>query len=296
MKKRAFLYVILAGIFWGTAGVFGQILPPYGFTPFQITAIRGTVSCLCILVYALIKDRQLFRVKPADLLLYLGIGISLFGTSACYYVAMQLTSISTAVVLMYMSPVYVMAFSVLFFGEKLSGIKLISVVCVLIGGALVSGITNGMAFDAFGIFMAVLSGVAYGAYNILTKVSMRRNNSPITTTAYSFMFMSVIALSVCEPIKIVENTAKEPMTLVPMLLALGVVTFVLPYFLFTLGMRDLPAGTASSLSVVEPMTATLFSIFIFGEKLTAFSALGIVLILASVVVLSRVDKEKQEIK
>ena len=288
--------MILAGIFWGTSGIFGKILPPYGFTPLQITALRGTVSAFCILIYAVIKDRKLFRVKPIDLLLYLGIGISLFGTSACYYVAMSLTSISTAVVLMYMAPVYVMIFSVMFFGEKLSPIKLVAFVFVLAGGALVAGIANGMSFDAFGIFMAVLSGVAYGAYNILTKVSMRRKNSPITTTLYSFVFMSVISLSVCEPMKIAENTAKDPLILLPILLALGVITFVLPYFLYTLGMRDLPAGTASALGIVEPMTASLLGIFIFNEEITVFSGIGIVMILASVMMLSFADNEKRKIK
>jgi drug/metabolite transporter (DMT)-like permease len=49
----------------------------------------------------------------------------------------------------------------MFFGEKLSPIKLVAFVFVLAGGALVAGIANGMSFDAFGIFMAVLSGVAY---------------------------------------------------------------------------------------------------------------------------------------
>jgi drug/metabolite transporter (DMT)-like permease len=108
--------------------------------------------------------------------------------------------------------------------------------------------------------------------------------------------MSVISLSVCEPMKIAENTAKDPLILLPILLALGVITFVLPYFLYTLGMRDLPAGTASALGIVEPMTASLLGIFIFNEEITVFSGIGIVMILASVMMLSFADNEKQKIK
>lgn len=296
MKKKAFLYIILAGVLWGTSGIFGYVLPNYGFTPLQITAVRGSVSFLCIFAFALIKDRSALKVKPMDLLLYLGIGISLFGTSGCYYIAMSMTSISTAVVLMYTAPIFVMAFSVAFFGEKLSLVKLISVATILLGCALVSGVIGGIKFDILGIFIALLSGIAYATYNILTKISMRRENSPISTTVYGFLFMSVISLSVCHPLKIVENTLKSPAILVPALLALGVVTFVLPYFLYTLGMKTLPAGTASALGIVEPMAATVFSAVIFKESITVFSGIGIILVLCSVLTLGLVENRMEKKK
>jgi len=299
LKKRAFLYIIMAGILWGTSGIFGNVLPDYGFTPFHITAVRGGVSFICIFVFALIKDRRLLKVKPLDLLLYLGIGISLFVTSACYYLAINMTSISTAVVLMYTAPIFVMAFSVMFFGEKLSVIKLCTVFTMLLGCVFVSGVIGGMKFDFLGIVIALLSGISYATYNILTKISMRRENSPITTTVYGFLFMAVISLTICEPWLIIENTAKSPAILVPTLLALGILTFVLPYFLYTLGMKELPAGTASALGIVEPMTATIFSITIFGEPISVFSAVGIILILSSVILLSFTEnrtKNKKDVK
>ena len=296
MKKQAFFFIIAAGILWGMSGIFVHLLAPYGYTSLQMTALRGAVSFLCLFFGALIRNRSAFRVKLPELLLFAGIGLALFGTGSCYFASMQLTSISTAVVLMYMSPVYVTVFSALFFGEKLSRLKLVAVVGMLVGCCLVSGIFGGLTVNLGGILLGLLSGISYAAYNILTKISMRRGSSPISTTLYSFFFLSVIALAVADPISIVEHTAKKPALLLPLTVALGVVTFVLPYLFFTLGMRALPAGTASALSVVEPMAATVFGVLLLREPIEPLALVGIFVILLSVVLLSRAEGQSSSHK
>lgn len=148
---------------------------------------------------------------------------------------------------------------------------------------------GGLTVNLGGILLGLLSGVSYAAYNILTKISMRRGSSPISTTLYSFFFLSVIALAVADPISIVEHTAKKPTLLLPLTVALGVVTFVLPYLFFTLGMRALPAGTASALSVVEPMAATVFGILLLHEPVEPLALVGIFVILLSVVLMGRAE-------
>ena len=114
MKTRAFLFIIISGLMWGTSGLFVHVLAPYGFTSLQLTALRGTVAFVAMLGFVLVRNREALRVKPRDLLLFVAIGICLFGAAAAYFFAMQLTSVATAVVLMYTSPIYVTIFSMLF--------------------------------------------------------------------------------------------------------------------------------------------------------------------------------------
>ena len=291
MKKQAFIYIILAGILWGTSGIFVHYLSPHGFSSLQMTAVRGVVSLICMALYALFTDRSLFKVRWQELIMFAAIGASLFFTASCYYSSMQMTSVSTAVVLMYTAPIYVMVFSVLFLGEKLSPMKLVAVGCMLVGCSLVAGIIGGVKFDLLGIIIGVLSGIAYASYNILTKISMRGGSRPVSATVYSFLFMSIIAICVCKPDQIVNNAAKSPAVTIPLLLGLGICTFVLPYLFYTLAMKTLPAGTASALAIVEPMAATLFSVILFDELLDLFSIIGIVLILLAVFLLGYSDNK-----
>lgn len=286
MKRRAFLYIIVAGVFWGTSGIFVNTLAPYGFSSFQLTACRGVVSAIFMAVYLLIRDKKLFKIKFKDLLLLIGSGAALFGTASCYYMSMQATSISTAVVLMYMAPVLVMIYSVLFLGEKFTRFKGIALVFVLVGCALVSGIGS-LKFDLFGFAMGIMSAISYGSYNILTKIQMRRGVEPLSATFYTFLFMSIIALCVSRPAQIISTTAQRPAVIIPWLIALGLGTCVLPYFLYTLALRSLPAGTASSLAIIEPMSATLIGWIVYRESISVLSVSGIILILCAVLMLDR---------
>lgn len=55
--------------------------------------------------------------------------------------------------------------------------------------------------------------------------------------------------------------------------------------------RNLSAGTASALAVVEPMAATLFSVMLRWETLDWFSGIGIALILGAIFLIGKAEKE-----
>ena len=296
MKKRAFFYIIAAGILWGTSGIFVNFLVPKGYHSLQLTAVRGVVSLLFFAIYSAIRDRRAFKVSSKELLFFMGIGIAQFGTAAFYFMSMTRTSISTAVVLMYTAPIYVTVFSAIFLGEKFSKPKIAALCMMIVGCALVSGLVGGLKIDAIGIIFGIISGISYASYNILTKITMMRSYSPVSSNLYGAFFMMLISLAVCKPAQIIPITATEPVTLSFSLIALGVVTFVLPYLFFALGMRELPAATASALSTVEPLSACAFGILIFNEKPDLFSFAGIALILVAVFLLGYCEKERKQIK
>lgn len=284
MKKLAFIYIILAGVLWGTSGIFVHYLVPYGFTSLQMTFLRSTVSLISMAIYILISNRELFKVKRKELLLFAGSGLSFYLTASCYYYSMQATSISTAVVLMYTAPIFVVIYSVLFLGEKLSGTKTVSIICMIIGCGLVSGIIGGLSFDALGIGVGFLSGISYSAYNILTKIEMSRKSNPVSATLYCFLFATIIGAFASNAENIVGHLT---VSILPLVIAMGICTCILPYFLYTLALKEIFAGTATAMGIIEPMAATVFSVVLFREPLSIASICGIVLILGAVILLSK---------
>ncbi len=293
MKTKAFILIIIAGVLWGTSGIFANYLRPYGFTSLQMTSMRSIASVLILAIYILIKDRSLFRVGFKELLIFLFNGIAFLATATCYYEAMARTSESTAVVLMYTAPVMVMVFSVIFLGEKFNKLKGISTALMIIGCCFVAGfvdlILDGkLAFNGLGLFIGFMSGVSYSAYNIITKVAMKRGSNPISCTFYTFLFAAIVSL-VSNPVDLVSHFASKPALTIPLSVLLGIVTCISPYFLYTLAMRDLPAGTASALGIIEPMAATICSVTVLGKSLSIYSTIGIIMILGAVVILSKAD-------
>lgn len=286
MDKRSVLYIVCAGISWGTASIFVKELGKFAFSPTEISAIRNIAAAILICICVLIKNPKIMIVPKKEIPLFALSGVCLFLTNAFYYMSMDLTTPSTAVVLMYIAPIFVMAVSVVFMGEKLTGAKAFAVICAFLGCILVTGITGKAKFDAKGILFGILSGISYGSYSVCAKIEMRRKNNPLCATAYCFL--TAAALSVLTQLSF---TFKEEMFLNPsrvLLLSfgMGIAVGALPYFLYTLASRKLPASTASAMATVEPLTATLISVLFYKERLQIGSFLGILLILGSVLVLS----------
>ena len=70
------------------------------------------------------------------------------------------------------------------------------------------------------------------------------------------------------------------------ILTMGVVTAVLPYVLYAVGLEHMESSRASILASVEPVVGTLVGVLLFHEPLTAGGVAGTALVLSAVALLS----------
>ena len=282
------LLIILAGCFWGSMGIFVRRLTTFGFSSVQIVAIRVTLAALFFGALLLCRDRSGFRIALKDLPLFLGLGFgSILFFTVCYFTAINMMSLSTAAILLYTSPIWIMLMSVLFFQERLTVRKLLALGLAFAGCVLVSGI-SGKGITPIGLLIGLGSGLGYGLYSILGTVALRKY-SPYTVTTYTFLFAAAGSWLICGPADMVSKFAAAE-NLLSLLLFCGLtalVTAVVPFLAYTLGLRTVEASRAGILATIEPLVATLVGILVFAEPLTLLSGLGILLILSAVVILNR---------
>ena len=279
--------ILLAGCFWGSMGIFVRRLTDYGFSSIQIVAIRVTLAALIFCMLLLIKDPSGFRISVKDIPLFLGLGFgSILFFTVCYFTAITMMPLSTAAILLYTSPIWIMLMSVLFFREKLTGRKLLALALAFAGCVLVSGV-SGEGMTLPGLLVGLGSGIGYGLYSILGTVALRRY-SPYTVTTYTFAFAALGAWLICRPADMLAKFAAAPNLpgLVFFCVLTALVTAVIPFLAYTLGLRTVEASRAGILATVEPLVATLIGVAVFSEPLTLLSGLGILLILAAVVLLN----------
>ena len=286
-SKVGSLLIILAGCFWGSMGIFVRKLGAFGFSSIQIVTIRVTLAALFFCLLMFFKDRSGAKISLHDLPLFLGLGFgSILFFTVCYFSAIAMMPLSTAAILLYTSPIWIMLMSMLFFREKLNGKKVAALVLAFAGCVLVSGVTGG-GITPTGLLLGLGSGLGYGLYSILGTVALRKY-SPYTVTAYTFLFAAVGSWVICRPADMLSIFAAAPR--LPELLLFScltaLVTAVVPFLAYTLGLRSVEASKAGILATVEPMVATLIGITVFSEPLTVLSALGILLILSAVVLLN----------
>ena len=288
MKKFAPMFVLSAGTLWGVMGVFVRKLGTYGFSPLQIACLRILFGAVLFLLITAIFRRDLLKIQPRDVGLFLGMGLlSLLLFTVCYFTTISLASLSVAAILLYTSPIWVMLMSAVCFREKITRRKLLCAAMAFGGCVLVSGIGSAASLSPMVIVTGLLSAVGYGLYSIFGTFALRKYQ-PLTVTTYAFLFGAAGALLLCNPAQIARVICEsgQPGRLVLLITVTAFVTAVLPYLLYTVGLSRMRASAAAIMASIEPVVATTAGALVFGEALTVPAFAGIVLVLAAIVVLN----------
>ena len=294
MDKKSVLgdiLIIIAGLFWGSMGIFVRHLNDLGFTSIQVACLRLTVAGVIFSLILLIKDPKGFQIKPKDIPLFLALGIvSILFFTCCYFTAIRLMTMSTAAILLYTSPIWVMILAIIFLKEKITLQKIVALILAFIGCVLVSGF--GGKISVIGILVGLGSGLGYGLYSIFGTFALRKY-SPFTVTTYTFLIAGLGSIFVANPVDLADKISKTNSIpgLLGFVLLTSVVTAVIPFLLYTLGLNKTTAGKAAVLATVEPAAATLFGFFVMGETIGPVAICGIVLVFAAIIVLSIQQKK-----
>lgn len=291
------ILIILAGLFWGSMGLFVRHLASFGFTSIQIASLRLSCAAIIYVIILFFKDRKGFKIALRDIPLFLGLGLlSILFFTYCYFTAIQIMAMSTAAILLYTSPIWVMLMSLIFFKEKLTSQKIIALILAFLGCVLVSGIGGGKV-TVWGLLVGLGSGVGYGLYSILGTVALRKY-STYTVTTYTFIVAGLGSFFVADTpdmISKLQQTGAVPSTLL-FVLVTAIFTAVIPYLLYTLGLSKTTASRAAILATVEPVTATIFGFFVMHEKVSMVALVGIILVLLAIAVLNIRSSKKNEKK
>lgn len=287
------ILIIIAGLFWGSMGIFVRHLNGLGFTSVQVACLRLVTAGILFAVILLIKDPKGFKIKVKDIPLFLALGlVSILFFTCCYFTAIRLMTMSTAAILLYTSSIWVMILAVIFLKEKLTARKVIALILAFAGCVLVSGFGGKVTLP--GILVGLGSGLGYGLYSIFGSFALRKY-SPFTVTCYTFLIAGLGSIAVSDPADLFSKiaSADNRLALAGFVLLTAVVTAVIPFLFYTLGLNRTTAGRAAVLATVEPAAATLFGVFVMNERIGIASAVGILLVFAAIIVLS-IKQKKQD--
>ena len=200
---------------------------------------------------------------------------------------------SVAAGLLYTAPCFVMLMSALFFQERVTGRKAAALIIALFGCACTTGIFSGVrsAVPAFGIFTGIASGFCYALYSIFGHVALKKYDT-VTVTAYTFLVAAVSLLPFMNVGEIFRVSA-EPAVFIN-IVGIGIFSTLLPYIFYTMGLQRTEPGKAAVMAFVEPMVATLLSIFILKEGFTWMGIAGVAAIFASILLLNLKGRDQME--
>ncbi len=270
-------YILLSALFFGSYGVWSRMMIG-SFGEFSQAWTRGLI--LMIVVIALnFKLKFLKRIEQKDKKWFLIIALAGGLNQAPYFYGFEHLTIGTATLLFYASLVvggYVLG--KIFFKEKMTLIKILSLVISIFGMGLIYGFALSPS-QFFPASMTVLSGIMGASAVILSKKLV--GNYHELQIMLGYFFLQVVFNY---PLALLFNDSIPALTLnLPWIGQLGyAAAMMIANMSVITGFKYLDASIGSLIGLVEILFGALFGLIIFGESLGAgVVAGGICIILAA---------------
>jgi drug/metabolite transporter (DMT)-like permease len=278
-----YIAVVMAAVLWGVGGVAAKFLFNQTISPFLLVKIRMTMSCLILIACLLVYDRKLLYVPKEELKYFAVLGtIGMASMQLTYFITISLTNVATAVFLQYLSTVVMAAYAVI--GEKatFSNGSIAAIALAMFGGFLTllgaSGVHNA---SSLGIATGVLSALVMAFYTIYSRYGLQRYQ-PVTVLTYSLGFGALLFWLLMPYTWEPGSITKQHWL---MFLYVAVFSTVIPFFLYFIGLKQIPPTNVGVTACLEPVIAAITAYVVLGETMGWLQILGGTFVIAAVVLL-----------
>lgn len=267
--------VLAAAVLWGTTGT-SQALAPIGATPASVGALRLALGGSLLLGLTLLRgDWKGGRSWP--LVPTAGAALFVAAYQLSFFAAVARTGVAVGTMVAIGSSPVIAGILAIVLRKGFPGTRwLVATILAIIGCTLLTGAGGEVRVNLTGILLALCAGASYSLYTLAIK-EILPDRHPDTVMAAVFCGGALLL----SPLLFASQLSwlLEPTGLL-VALHLGAIATALSYSLFSRGLATIPVATAVTLSLAEPLTASLLGITVLGEKLTLGGISGMVLLFA----------------
>ncbi len=284
MVKNSSYYsilVLLASILWGTTGT-AQSFSPEGVSPLSIGPVRLLIGGIALLIFAwrkvcqsgksLLNNRKMFVAAAC-----------IAGYQVFFFSGVLKTGVAVGTVVTISSaPIFAGLISYIIYRQKLEPRWILATALSLCGCVLLVLGGRELAANFLGIFLTLGAGFCYALYAAMSK-ELLESHSPEAVTGIMFL----IGAFFLSPFLFVYDLSwLKTFEGIGVALHLGLITSAIAYVLFFNGLVKISFPNAVTLTLAEPLTASLLGIFLLKEQLALFSKIGMILIFVGLFILS----------
>ena len=251
---------------------------------------RVGMAALLLLPVVLVKDREeLRRMTGREVGLCLVSGASLGLHFAAYFESLRYTSIAASVVLVDTEVLFVALISILLLKKKLRKKAWLAILLALGGSVIIAmADTAGGGADALrGDLLALCGAFFVAVYTMIGSVCRRT----VSTNVYTFLVYLAAGVTVLA-IALLSGRALPGYGGVNYLTGFGMAVFctLMGHSVFSWGLKYLPPAFVSTAKLMEPVFASILGLFLFGEVPGMLTVMGGAVIIAAIILYSRVEE------
>lgn len=282
-KLRGTLCGIIAAVCYGTNPLGALPLYADGINACSVLFYRFTTAVLMLAVLMLVQ-RKSFAVSGRELMILAGLGILFASSSLSLFFSFYLISAGIASTLLFVYPVMVAIIMAVCFHERITVATVVSIALSLVGIALLYRGDDGSVLNPNGVALVMVSSLTYALYIIIVNKSPLRMSS-IKLTLYVLIFaaLTVVVTSLFQPttqLQLLHTPQQWGLAFM-----LGLLPTVMSLVLMVIAVHDIGSTPTAIIGALEPVTAVVISVALFGELLTVRLVIGILLILGAVMLI-----------
>jgi drug/metabolite transporter (DMT)-like permease len=301
MKKYIpVIAILLAATLWSLDGFLRQEL--YAVPAFLIVTIEHTLGALIFIPFLIHGRKQIFSMNQRTWSSVLWISIcggilgTFFYTKALSYV--HYIDLSVVVLLQKFQPLFAISLAAVILKEPITRRFLVLAVLAIIGGYFVTFGTSSMAdWDdktIIAALLALLAAFSWGSSTVLGKHALKRLSFTVVT-ALRLTITAVIAMAVLftvsVPSAVFDLNSSQWLAIIIIVFSTGSVALFIYYY----GLKHVPASHSSIYELFWPLSAVAFDWFIRGRMLSPAQIVGTIILLISIVLLSREHTHNQNV-
>lgn len=271
--------ILFAAMLWGTVGT-AKTFAPDGVDSISIGAMRLLVGGVVLLIVAGLMGKMTLKGWPLKPVLLAALSMALF--QPFFFNAVSLTGVAVGTVTAIGSaPVFSGMIEWIVFKTRPAGVWWASTLLAVVGCIILMFNTSAVTADPLGILSALGAGISFASFTILNSQLVKAHH-PIASAAVIF---STSALMLLPFIFMYDSSWLLDSDGALVALHIGVLATGVAYYLFAAGLRHVKSSTAVTLSLAEPLTASLLGVFLVGEILDTWSWVGLIMLLMGIALL-----------
>lgn len=294
-KKIYLILPILAGILFGSSGIFVRTLTQNGIDAATLLFLRFSIAIPVMLIAILATDKKQLKIKLNDIKLLIITAIGIIGLNVLYNIAMNTISLSIAAVLLSSAPVFVIIIAYPIFKEKITKSKVLSIILVIIGCILTTGLIEGNTSNVtgIGIIGGIGAAIFWAIYMMGSKKALENGLHTYTIVLYSILINTLILIPFTSFNQITTFVNADIIRNTIFLILHSTLSFAIPYILLTVSIKYMDSGSASIFtSGAEPLAALIFGMLFYSEIPTILMFSGIIITIIALAILTKSESYK----
>lgn len=280
-KLKGYILGAVAAATYGTNPLFALPLYADGMDADSVLFFRYLFAVPAVALMALWRRRNL-HIGRRNIVPLAVMGILMALSSLLLFLSYEYMDAGIASTLLFVYPLMVAVIMALFFHEKLTLTTVVCIAMAMLGIGLLFKSADGATLSITGTVFVMLSSLSYAAYIIGVNRPGLKQIATLKVIFYvlltgTLMFACKIAMTPGGHL-----TTPQQWYMWGNLVALALLPTVISFICTTQAIQYIGPTPTAILGALEPVTAVVIGITVFGEVLTGRDVTGLVLIVAAV--------------